>query len=265
MTYDFFGAFNYNPNGNGRTGMLSNTYLPNNAPQGSILFSAQESIEALMDLGVPAAKVSGGIPTYGRALQGINGTDGLNDPTTQAYTGLYATIPGTAIIPKGNLDDITCNQSIYPLTTSSCSGSFTYSYILQNFITDDFITVDWKNDGTDQFNGTTAYTHQYTPPDTKNYNLEVSNLSSVAGGQVLSITNGSVKVGQLDWMNPNTSFVYNNTTNPNVVAIQNASNLIVTWNSPYTGKQYQCSAFNFTTNTHIMVNPQTGACDIKAM
>ena len=265
MTYDFYGAFNYNPDGSGRTGFLSDTYMPNNAPQGSINFSAQDSITTLIGLGVPAAKISGGIPTYGRALQGINSTDGLNDPATNAYSGLYATILSSSIIPKGNLDDMSCVQSIYPVTTSSCSGSFTYSYILQNFTNSNFTNVDWKNNAAGSFNGTTAYTSQYAPPASKNYNLEVTNLSSVAGGQVLSITNGTVKVGQLDWMNPNTDFIYNNTTNPNVLAIQDASNLIVTWNSPYTGKQYQCSAFNFTTNTHVMINPQTGACDIKAM
>ena len=93
----------------------------------------------------------------------------------------------------------------------------------------------------------------------------MQNLSGVAGAQVLSITNGSVKVGQLDWMNPNADFIYNNTTNPNVLAIQGTNNLIVTWNSPYTGKQYQCLAYNFTSNTHVMINPQTGACDINAM
>ena len=265
MTYDFFGAFNYNPDGSGRTGFISDTYMPNNAPQGSVNFSAQASIETLLGLGVPAAKISGGIPTYGRALQGINSTDGLYDPATNAYTGLYASILSSSIIPRGNLDDIDCVQSIYPLNTNSCSGSFTYSYILQNFTTSNFTTVDWKNDASERFNGTTAYTNDYTPPVSKNYNLEVTNLSAVAGGQVLAITNGSVQVGQLDWMNPNADFIYNNTTSPNVLAIQGASNLIVTWNSPYTGKQYQCSAFNFTNNTHVMINPQTGACDIKAM
>lgn len=265
MTYDFYGAFNYNPNGSGRTGFLSDTYMPNNAPQGSVNFSAQDSIETLLELCIPAAKISGGIPTYGRALQGINSTDGLNDPTTNAYTGLYASILSSSIIPRGNLDDLACVQSIYPLSTSSCSGSFTYSYILQNFTGSNFTTVDWKNDATDNFNGTTAYTNQYAPPVAKNYNLEVSNLSTAAGGQVLGITNGAVKVGQLDWMNPGANFIYDNTTNPNVMAIQGASNLIVIWNSPYTGKQYQCSAFNFTSNTHVMVNPQTGACEIKAM
>ena len=264
MTYDFYGAFNYNPDGSGKTGFLADTYLPNNAPQGSINFAAKDSIETLLGLGVPAAKISGGIPTYGRALQGIS-NDGLNNPATNAYTGLYASILSSSTIPRGNLDDKACVQSIYPLGASSCSGSFTYSYILQNFTNGNFTTVDWKNDAAESFNGTTAYTDQYVPPVTKNYNLEVTNLSTLAGGQVLSISNGTVQVGQLDWMNPNADFIYNNTTNPNVLAIQGASNLIVTWNSPYTGKQYQCAAFNFTSNTHVMVNPQTGACDIKAM
>ena len=119
MTYDFFGAFNYNSDGSGRTGFISDTYMPNNAPQGSVNFSAQASIETLLGLGVPAAKISGGIPTYGRALQGINSTDGLYDPATNAYTGLYASILSSSIIPRGNLDDIACIQSIYPLNTNS--------------------------------------------------------------------------------------------------------------------------------------------------
>ena len=265
MTYDFYGAFNYNPDGTGKTGFISDTYMPNNAPQGSVNFSAQESIETLMSLGVPAAKISGGIPTYGRALQAINQNDGLNDPATGAYTGLYATIPSTSFIPRGDLDDINCDQSIYPLTANSCSGSFTYSYIIQNLNNSSFTTVDWKNDSENSFNGTTAYTNQYSPPVIKNYNLEVTDLSTLAGGQILGITNGSVSVGQLDWMNPKADITYNNSTNPNVMAIQGANNLIVTWTSPYTGEQYKCLAFNFTGNTHIMLNPENGACDIKGM
>lgn len=264
MTYDFYGAFNYNPSGNGRTGFVADTYLPNNAPEGVLTFATKESIDTLIKLGVPADKISGGIPTYGRALEAVNSTDGLNDPTSGAYTGLFATIPATAIIPRGDLDDSSCDQAIYPLSTNSCSGSYTYYYIMSNFKNANFTTVDWKNDDAGSFNGTSAYTDQYNPPVSKNYTLEVSNLSSIAGGQVLGISNGTVSIGQLDWMNPNTDKIYNNDTNPSVSAIQGASNLIVNWNSPYTGKNYNCVAFNFTGTTHIMINPETGACEVKA-
>jgi len=263
MTYDFYGAFNYNPNGTGRTGFIADTYSPDNAPQGSINFSAQASIETLINLDVPVAKISGGIPTYGRALQTINSVDGLNDPTSGHYSGLYATIPSTAVIPRGDLDDISCNQSIYPLTANSCSGSYTYAYILSNFNNNTFTTVDWKNDAAASFNGTTAYTNQYKPPVGLNYNLDITNVSRTGGGQVLTISNRSVNIGQLDWMAPLTTKTYNNATNPSVSAIQGARNLIITWNSSFTGKDYICTAFDFTSNALIKINPETGTCDIQ--
>jgi GH18 family chitinase len=163
MTYNFYGAFNYHQDGTGRTGFLSDTYMPDNASHGSINFSAQESIETLLSLGVPAEKISGGIPAFGRALQAIDTSYGLSDPATGAYTGLYATILSRSFIPRSDLDDITCHQSIYPLARNSCSGSYSYAYIIKKLINRTFVTVDWKNNPENHFNATTAYTKQYNP------------------------------------------------------------------------------------------------------
>ncbi len=266
MTYDFYGAFNYTPDGSGRTGFLSDTYLPNNAPSGSVNFSAQESIEALVGLGVAAEKISGGIPTYGRALQAISASDGLSDPVTGVYSGLYASISSSAFIPRGDLDDISCNQAITPLSTHSCSGSFTYAYIVHTLIDSSFTVVDWANNSQKSYNGSTAYSPQYAPPIIKNYSLELTNTGSNYGFQISKIANGTVATGQLDWMAPQADKTYGNTTNPNIVAIQGANDLTVTW-VDYAGNEHSntCPTFSLTANQHIIINPDTFVCEIKTL
>jgi GH18 family chitinase len=369
MTYDFYGAFNYLPNGTGRTGFISDTYYPNNAPAGSTNFAAADSIQTLLSLGVPASKISGGIPTYGRALNNIDPTSSIVDPVSGKYSGLFSFIPSSASIPGGDLDAYNCNGSISPLTSNSCSGSFTYKSIM-NMINSNFTVVDWTNDSNNLSNGTTAFLNSVLPPPppipnnilivsntganpivvdsisngyqyvngfttinsnqantysnssspsltgiqgannlvlewresgsknesacpafnltesmqavikdgsctigvappptpTSNYYIEITNISGVAGGQVMTISNSNVKTGPFDWLAPNGDKIYSNVTNPSISNLQGQSNLVVGWSSPYTGQNYTCpSNFNLTANTKIMVNPETGSCVIAAL
>lgn len=366
MTYDFYGAFNYLPNGTGRTGFISNTYYPNNAPSGSVNFSVADSIQVLLSLGVPANKVSGGIPTYGRALQNVDAASSIVDPVSGKYSGLFSLIPSSASIPGGDLDSNQCNGSIYPLTANSCAGAFTYKSIM-NMLNSNFTVVDWTDDNNKLSNGTTAFINSILPPPplppnnslgvsntgdnsivitsisngnqyvagfgnnispnqqstydnnsspnliniqgasnlllkwlesgsqiesacppfnfTQNmqavikngsctvsagpaskYYIEITNTSSVAGGQVMSISNANFEAGPFDWLAANADKIYSNTTNPSISNIQGQTDLVVQWNSSYTGQNYTCPLhFDLNGNTHIMINPETGACDISAL
>lgn len=101
------------------------------------------------------------------------------------------------------------------------------------------------------------------PPPAINYRLEVTNTASVSGVQVMSITNGSAWIGALDWLAHGADKVYDSNSNPSVKAIEGASNLLVHWEAYSGGPSGDCPRFNFTTNKHIMINPETKACEIK--
>lgn len=153
MTYDFHGAFDYNPDGTGTTGFLTNLYMPTDAPTG-YKFSVQSSVAEALKQGIPAGQLTIGIPAYGRALAGIPSD---ND-------GLYQVITPNAKIPKGNLDAAGCSEAITPLGPNSCSGSFAYNYILKNMLSNGFTQKDWKNGENNVSNGTTAYASSWTVP-----------------------------------------------------------------------------------------------------
>jgi len=62
MTYDFHGAFDYDP-GKGRTGFLTNLYMPTDAPKGyDAKFSVVTSVAALEQMGVAPEQITVGIP-----------------------------------------------------------------------------------------------------------------------------------------------------------------------------------------------------------
>ncbi len=262
MTYDFFGAFNYQSDGNGRTGFLANTYMPNNAIAGSVNYSAQNALQSLLDDGVNSTKAGAGIPTYGRALQGINGGNGLS--SDGKYSGLFATIPSTASIPRGNLDDKNCNQAI---SGGSCSGSFTYDYIINNFAeSNGFTTTDWKNDSYGYYNATTAYSPSFSPviPAASNYTLKIVNSSSSLGLQIKSISNGSVSVGPFDWLSQSKSQSYNNDSNVSIQNIQGATKLVTHWVTYDGGPSGDCPDFNFKDDATITIDPSKKTCTIKS-
>lgn len=259
MTYDFHGAFDYNP-GVGTTGFLSNIIHPSGAPQG-YRFSTQEAVEALQKQGVPAAQIAVGIPAYGRALAGI--------PAGSDQTGLYQVIPATATTIPGDLDTAGCTTQL-PLNNSSCNGMFSYKFIVNNLLQNGFAEKVWQDQG--YANGATAYALQWNNP-TQSYNLEVSNTGSTTSGDLgiqVSIHDANQhSFGPSDWLNPGVDKTYSGTTNPSTQAISNQSNLTVHWSTYSGGPAGDCpSTFDFTKNYHVMVKVDkygNGVCAINPL
>ncbi|MDF1796924.1 MAG: glycosyl hydrolase family 18 protein [Coxiellaceae bacterium] len=146
MTYDFHGAFDYNPNGSGTTGFLTNLYMPNDAPSG-YRFSVAGSVAALLTQGVPANKVVVGIPAYGRSLAHVAAKNG----------GLFQSLTADTLIPRGDLDMKTCGQAITPMGWNTCGGMFTYNYIVNHLLMNGFKVADRTDNAAKVSNGTTAY------------------------------------------------------------------------------------------------------------
>lgn len=177
MTYDFHGAYDYAADGSGKTGFLTNMYHPTDSSGQPVAskFSAEESVKAAIKAGVPSAKLSLGIPAYGRSLAGI--APGKN------HDGLYQTITSNVTIPKGDLDLKACNSAITPLSDSSCGGMFNYHYIMNHMIAPGLIGPGFKETdhvatASDVSNGTTAYADAWSQP----------------AGQILEIKNNSKDV-----------------------------------------------------------------------
>ena len=161
MTYDFYGAFNHIPGGRGRTALLANTFTLDDAPAGVPRFSVQDSLQTLIDQGVPAAKTGAGVATYGRGLLDIDAASGRSDAGRP--TGLYAAIPDHALIPGGDLDSNDCDDAVSPLGPESCSGSFTYHYILGHFgAAQGYKVMDWPGGPQRAPNGSSAYTDDFS-------------------------------------------------------------------------------------------------------
>ncbi len=159
MSYDFYGAFNHRPGGSGRTALLANSFALDDAPEGVARFSVQESLQVLIDQGVPPAKAGAGVATYGRALMGIDAASGRSDGGRP--TGLYAAIPDQALIPGGDLDSNDCDEAVSPLGPESCSGSFTYHYIREHFgAAQGFKVMDWPGGPRRSPNGSSAYSDE---------------------------------------------------------------------------------------------------------
>lgn len=245
MTYDFHGAFDYNPNGSGRTGFLTNLLMPSNAPSGyNPQFSVESSVKMLETQGVPAAKISIGIPAYGRALANIN----------SANNGLFQVITNQSIVPAGDLDSAGCSMN---LPNNTCSGTFTYSYILKNMLGQGFVPTDWQQSGIN--NGTTAYANSWAIPNSDaGYTLELSNTGASSNGDLglqITIKNASgATFGPSDYLGPSLDKVYNMLSNPNTTKINGQSNLQVSWTTyPGGPSGSSCPLFNLTHNTHVMV------------
>jgi GH18 family chitinase len=141
MTYDFNGAFNYNPEtGTGITGFNTNIY-----PVDASDFSIDAAVGAMLDVGVPASKVSIGIPAYGRSLANIPSANG----------GLFQPLDADDRIPQGNMDEQRCEDGIV-LKNGSCSGTFSYRFIVETMLDNGFIAQD-RNAANGKPNGATAY------------------------------------------------------------------------------------------------------------
>lgn len=268
MTYDYHGAFDYDPSGKGRTGFLTNLVVPKNmAPDGYLYnFTVESSVDAVKSLGISLDKISIGIPAYGRALANIPKNSDKGDTG-----GLFSLISDKAIIPQGDLDEPTCNQAITPLTNASCSGSFSYAYILQHMLqnpdkpADHFVQKEWSEGNIS--NGTTAYADHWAP-FSGDYKMEVQNTG--AGSDLafnVIIGNDSASVTLSPWFKPGDDVTFQVSE---LAAIEGRTGLHIKMKI-YDGRIFECPSsaiFDFKQNTHVMVRVDNQAqiyCDVKPL
>ena len=260
MTYDFHGAFDYSKGGpNNYTGFLTNLYLhtsPADPFSEEARFSVKTSLEALEDAGVPVAKISLGIPAYGRALDNIEA--GQN-------AGLFSSITATSALVPGDLDPKGCSTEL-PINANACSGSFTYHYIVKHLLAEGLSETIWSENGAS--NGTTAHGN-WMPVSFK---LEVTNtgtekardlgLSSVS----FTPTHGNsleykdyLAPGGYAILGPDTNYPTNSLVNQSVTA---------SWSTYEGGPTGICKgSFEFKQAYHVMIkvnNQGVGVCEFKS-
>ncbi len=261
MTYDFHGAFDYNPDGTGTTGFITNLYMPTDSAAG-YKFSVDTSVAAAKQVGVDPSKIVVGIPAYGRSLTGIDSTNG----------GLFQLIPSSTSIPRGDLDNADCDTAISPLGANSCSGSFQYNYIIKNMVGNGFTATERTDDSQSVSNGTTAYANSWTAPDESGYNLELTNTGSSTSGDLgitVDISQASNKFGPSGYLAPSANQTYNKTSNPSTQKIDGKTGLIVHWATYSGGPQGNCPGLlSLNKNMHVMVKVDSqgnGVCYYKPL
>ena len=248
MTYDFHGAFDYVAGGKGKTGFLTNINQYETDP-----FNIVNAVNAASSMGVPANKLSIGVPAYGRALQGIvKDNGGLNQAIAAAQ------------IPRGDLDQHDCDQDITTINTKSCSGSFEYQFIENNMLNKGFTETVWS-----KYASTTAYAEKWvgpTPPPSSSYKLTIQN-TGVLGITVSAKAADGKVFGPSDYIGPGgASKDYDGNTAISTKDISGDSNLTITW-SIYDKVPHDCSqklaAFTKDTTIGIAVtNDGVGTCTI---
>ena len=258
MTYDFHGAFDYSSGGsNNYTGFLTSLYLqssPTDPFSKEKKFSVNTSLAAVEDAGVPASKISLGIPSYGRALANIDA--GQN-------AGLFSPIAAASVIVPGDLDPKGCDTSL-PTNNKSCTGSFTYHYIVNNLLKNGLSETIWSNNG--ESNGTVAYGNWKPTP--AGFDLEISNLGKLGLGSVTlkPATGDSLVYG--GYIGPNGDVKLGPTSTPPTTPIANKS-ITVSWTTYSGGPHGTCSgSFDFKQNYHVMINVTNqgiASCDFKPL
>lgn len=116
-----------------------------------------------------------------------------------------------------------------PLSADSCSGSFSYRYIVNHLLTNRFVAKDWQANAAGVYDGTTAFASAWEHK-TVDYSLEITNKTS-----------------------------------PSVLSIAGKKGLKVTWFTWAGGPSGSCSDLNFTANKHVLINASAliGSCIIK--
>jgi GH18 family chitinase len=156
MTYDFNGAFNY-AGGSGVTGFNSSLYTQtgNSTPNQFSVDFAVESIKQYLPLNM----VDIGLPAYGRAA--ITGVNAANN-------GLFQTFgdSSSSIVLPGDLDTSSCSTKLGSSTI--CSGTFQYRYIMGHMVGKGFSLTDWVQNGV--YNATTAYASSWTVESSSDIN-----------------------------------------------------------------------------------------------
>lgn len=244
MTYDFHGAFDYNAQGTGTTGFLTNLYIPEDAPT-DYKFSVSDSVDAAIAQSVSVEKISIGIPAYGRALTNIPGDN----------NGLFQKITRNSTIPRGDLDSATCSTSVASIGANSCSGSFQYKYIQEQMLGKGFIEHDWKAKnvgGANVANGVSAFATHWAPPMPEGHTLEITNIGT-GTDTAFNVSIGSFTAP--DFFNLGTDKTY---TAQQTSGIVGQNGLVVqwkvNWGNPDTDPHGECDkSFNFDSNTHVMV------------
>lgn len=263
MTYDFHGAFDFVADGSGRTGFLSNLYMPADAPAGyQARFSIDSSIKALESAGVPIAKINAGVPAYGRALANIAPSNG----------GLFNTLPANTQIPRGDWDTATCIDTLPLAADNACSGSFSYQYIVNHLLKEGFNSTEHSDadvaGGSNNIaNGSTAYAATWSGGPS--YSLEITNTGAATGyyGIQVVISDATGKaLFTSDYLGPAADARYESTSA--ISAIEGLKGLKVAASFSNPVQTIACTtpaSFDFTSNYHLMLkvsqtNPAVIAC-----
>lgn len=151
MTYNFHGAFSYRGDMSGVTGFITNLLEQKGQPPSSP-YSIQNSVSAMtrtINGVIPNKRIVIGIPAFGYTLSDI-------DPSNH---GLFQRITKKSLIVKSTADMNACSQTM-PLDKHTCSGNFSYRYIVTQMINKGFVPKLWMQDGI--INGATAYAKKWT-------------------------------------------------------------------------------------------------------
>lgn len=225
MTYDFHGAYDYDPKGTGLTGFLTNLFKPNDIlpPGYDPQFSVDGSVQTALTLGVPANKIVVGIPAYGRSLANVDDHNG----------GLFQPITQSTIIPAGDLDAKGCSEAV-PLQGASCSGAFQYKYIVNEMLNNGFTEQNRTDDQAGVSNGTTAYAKSWTTQIPTGYQLTIENsgIKDLSSGLYVSIGTKQgeefkPEFGPTEYLAPNTKDNYNLLSSISTKDINGKTGLVV--------------------------------------
>lgn len=252
MTYDFHGAFDYNTQGTGRTGFLSNLYMPENSPSGyDPKYSIAKSVDALIAAKVNTDKIGVGVPAYGRSISNVD---------KGASNGLFSIITDQATTIGGDLDNPSCVEAkISAGSPTACTGQFSYYYIVNNLLKSGFIASDATSSGVNI--GSYAF-GEIAPTPT--FSMQVSNTGDTTDAAftfTVADAQGDIFSNTQGWINPSANFVYTLDNSPSLSTVEGKKALTVTvtnWKGSLPCKDVNGNLmpFDFNSNVNIMIKTQ---------